>query len=221
MYYQGGSMSLIKQLEQQIFGGDNTLDLHELTLDRLEQEKAGIRTDVKLKRERHQDLSKDREQLFEKIVETDDELLKKEVAQEIASIEDERAILHNEHTQLMDGLRVIDGLIAIKRKEKMAERQGLLSQIQEMEKDDLVEKLRQTDVRELIREEKWDQLNSLLSGQLSPKQITNERVDEIIRQAEDIKQLEEDMGKRQAVQHALRGRDVDVEAEQETVKPNT
>lgn len=212
----GRTLSLIKQLEQQIFGGDDTLDIHDLTLDRLEEEKAGIKTDVRMKRERHQDLSGKREQLFEKIVETDDELLKKEVAQEIASIEDERAILHNEHTQLMDGLRVIDGLIAIKRKEKMAERQGLLSQIQEMEKDDLVEKLRQNDVRELIREEKWDQLNSLLSGQLSPNQITNERVEEIIRQAEDIKQLEEDMGKREAVQHALRG--TDVEAEQETVQ---
>ncbi len=221
MYYVvlgGRTLSLIKQLEQQIFGGDE-FDIHDLTLERLEKEKAGIRTDVKMKRERHQDLSSKREQLFEKIVETDDELLKKEVAQEIASIEDERAILHNEHTQLMDGLRVIDGLIAIKRKEKMAERQGLLSQIRDMEKEDLVEKLRQTDVRELIREEKWDQLNSLLSGQLAPKQITNERVDEIIAQAEDIKQLEEDMGKQEAVQHALRDRDV--EAEQDTITTDT
>ncbi|MDY6769976.1 MAG: hypothetical protein SVU88_03315, partial [Candidatus Nanohaloarchaea archaeon] len=53
----------------------------------------------------------------------------------------------------------------------------------------------------------WDQLNSLLSGQLSPEDIDNERVDEIIQQAEDVKNLEEEMGTEEAVEHALQERD--------------
>lgn len=202
-------MDFLNTLEDRLFGGgdDGAFDIDNLSLEELNEEKAGIRADVKLKRDRHQDLSNKRENLFEKIVDTEDDLLKRELAEEIASIEDEMAILHNEHTQLMDSLRVVDGLIAIKRKQKMAERTGLLNKIREMNKEDLVEKLRRADVREMIREEKWDQLNSLLSGQLSAKDINNERVDEIVQQANDVKQLEEDMGTKEAVEHALRERD--------------
>jgi len=200
-------MGLLNRVEEKIFGGGGSLDIESLTLKDLNEEKAEIRADVKLKRDRHEDLSQKREKLFEKIVNADDQMLKNELAEEIASIEDEMAILHNEHAQLMDALRVVDGLIAIKRKEKMAEREGLISKIRNMDKQDLVEKLRRADVREMIRDEKWDQLNSLLSGQLTPQEIENERVDEIIQQAEDIKNLQDEMGTEEAAQHALEERD--------------
>lgn len=203
-----GPVGLIGDIEERVFGSDDdSLDIESLTLDDLNLEKADIRADVKLKRDRHSDLADKRENLFEDIVEADDDLLQKELAEEIVSIEDEMAILHNEHTKLMDALRVVDGLIAIKRKEKMAQREGLLSQIQDMNREDLIDKLRRTDVREMIREDKWDQLNSLLSGQLTPEDIESERVDEIIRQAQDVKNLEEEMGTREAVKHALEDRD--------------
>lgn len=201
-------MGLIDDISDRLFGSDGgSLDIENLTLDDLNREKADIRADVKLKRDRHSDLAEKREGLFEDIVDAEDELLKEELAEEIVSIEDEMAILHNEHTRLMDALRVVDGLIAIKRKEKMAQREGLLSKIQDMNREDLIDKLRRADVREMIREEKWDQLNSLLSGQLTPEDIENERVDEIIQQAEDVKNLEEEMGTQEAVQHALEDRD--------------
>ncbi|MDY6765856.1 MAG: hypothetical protein SVW77_00655 [Candidatus Nanohaloarchaea archaeon] len=202
-------MSIIDDIERRVFGDDDdgALDIENLTLDRLNKEKADIRADVKLKRDRHSDLADKREGLFEDIIDADDELLQKELAEEIASIEDEMAILHNEHAQLMDALRVVDGLIAIKRKERMAQREGLLSQIQDMNRQDLIDTLRRADVREMIREEKWDQLNSLLSGQLSPDDIENERVDEIIQQAEDVKNLQDEMGTQEAVKHALQERD--------------
>ncbi|MDY6773731.1 MAG: hypothetical protein SVS85_00900, partial [Candidatus Nanohaloarchaea archaeon] len=82
-----------------------------------------------------------------------------------------------------------------------------IEEIRNMKKEDIVEKLRRADVREMIRDEKWDQLNSLLSGQLSPDDIESERVDEIIQQAEDVKELEEEMGTQEAVKHALEERD--------------
>ncbi|MCJ7478731.1 MAG: hypothetical protein MUP63_00955 [Candidatus Nanohaloarchaeota archaeon QJJ-7] len=201
-------MGIIEGVTERVFGEeDDGLDLENLTLEDLNHEKADIRADVKLKRDRHSDLSDKRENLFEEVVQADDELLKKEMAEEIVSIEDEMAILHNEHAQLMDALRVIDGLIAIKRKEKMAQREGLISQIQDMNREDLVDKLRRADVREMIRDEKWDQLNSLLSGQLTPEDIDNERVTEIIQHADDVKDLEEEMGTQEAVEHALEERD--------------
>ncbi|MDY6761828.1 MAG: hypothetical protein SVY41_02165, partial [Candidatus Nanohaloarchaea archaeon] len=193
-------MGIIDDIGNRVFGDEDggALDLENLTLDQLNKEKADIRADVKLKRDRHSDLAEKREGLFEDIVDAEDDLLKEELAEEIASIEDEMAILHNEHAQLMDALRVVDGLIAIKRKERMAQREGLLSQIQNMNREDLIDKLRRADVREMIRDEKWDQLNSLLSGQLSPEDIQNERVDEIIQQAEDVKNLQDEMGTQEA-----------------------
>lgn len=207
-------MGLIKRVEESLFGSHGSLDIGSLSLDDLNEEKAGIRADVKLKRDRHEDLAHKRENLFEKIVNTDEEMLKRELAEEIASIEDEMAILHNEHAQLMDALRVVDGLIAIKRKEKMAEREGLISKIRDMDKQDLVEKLRRADVREMIREEKWGELNSMLSGQLTPRESESERVDEIINQAEDVKHLQEEMGTSEAVKSALKERDAKREKEE-------
>ncbi|MDY6771626.1 MAG: hypothetical protein SV186_06780 [Candidatus Nanohaloarchaea archaeon] len=201
-------MGVIQDIAEKVFGSpDGSLDIEQLTLDQLNEEKANIKASVRLKRDRHEDLAKKRERLFEKIVDTDDDLLKKELAEEISSIEDEMAILHNEHAQLMDALRVIDGLISIKRKEQMMEREGLINEIRNMKKEDIVEKLRRADVREMIRDEQWDRLNSMLKGQLSPKERQNERVDEIIQQAEDIKNLQDELGTEEAVKEALRNRD--------------
>lgn len=201
-------MGMIQDIASKVFGSESgSLDIQDLTLERLNEEKASIKASVRLKRDRHEDLSKKREKMFEKIINADDDLLKRELAEEISSIEDEMAILHNEHTQLMDALRVIDGLISIKRKEQMMERQGLIDEIRNMKKEDIVEKLRRADVREMIRDEKWSELNSMLKGQLSPKEQSNERVDEIIQQAEDIRSFEEDMGTEEAVKQALQERD--------------
>lgn len=201
-------MGMIQDIATKVFGSSGgSLDIQDLTLERLNEEKASIKASVRLKRDRHEDLSKKREKMFEKIINADDDLLKRELAEEISSIEDEMAILHNEHTQLMDALRVIDGLISIKRKEQMMERQGLIDEIRNMKKEDIVEKLRRADVREMIRDEKWSELNSMLKGQLSPKEQSNERVDEIIQQAEDIRSFEEDMGTEEAVKQALKERD--------------
>lgn len=201
-------MGVIQDIAQKVFGSSGgSLDIEQLTLEELNEEKANIKASVRLKRDRHEDLAKKREHLFEKIVDTDDSLLKKELAEEISSIEDEMAILHNEHAQLMDALRVVDGLISIKRKEQMMEREGLINEIRNMKKEDIVEKLRRADVREMIRDEQWDRLNSMLKGQLSPKERQNERVDEIIQQAEDIKNLQDELGTEEAVKEALRSRD--------------
>ncbi|MDY6788557.1 MAG: hypothetical protein SVV03_01200 [Candidatus Nanohaloarchaea archaeon] len=201
-------MGILQDIAETVFGSsEGDLDIQDLTLQQLNEEKANIKASVKLKRDRHQDLSRQREKLFEKIVDTDDDLLKRELAQEISAKEDEMAIIHNEHTQLMDALRVVDGLISIKRKEKMLEREGLINQIREMNKEDIVEKLRRADVREMIREEKWGKLNSLLKGQLSPKERANERVDEIIQQAEEVKHLEDELGTKEAIQQAMEERD--------------
>ncbi len=201
-------MGILQDIAETIFGSsEGNLDIQDLTLQQLEEEKANIKASVKLKRDRHQDLSSQREKLFEKVVDTEDDLLKRELAQEISAKEDEMAIIHNEHTQLMDALRVIDGLISIKRKEKMLEREGLINQIRDMNKEDIVEKLRRADVREMIREEKWGKLNSLLKGQLSPKEKANERVDEIIQQAEEVKHLEDELGTQEAIKQAMEQRD--------------
>jgi len=209
-------MGMIQDVADKVFGSSSgSLDIQDLTLSKLNEEKASIKASVRLKRDRHEDLSKKREKMFEKIVNTDDNLLKKELAEEISAIEDEMTIIHNEHAQLMDALRVVDGLISIKRKEKMMDREGLISEIRDMKKEDIVEKLRRADVREMIREEKWDQLNSLLKGQMTQRDRRNDRVDEIIQQAEDIKSLQDELGTKEAVKEALKDRDQEREDEHE------
>ena len=209
-------MGWINDISDRFFGNSGgTLDIEEVGLNELREEKANIKATVRMKRDRHQDISKEREKLFEKIINTDDELLKKELAAEISAKEDEMAILHNEHKELMDALRVVDGLISIKRKKESLADKGLISEIRNMEKEDIIDTLRRADVRDMIRDEKWDQLNSILKGQLSPKESKSERVDEIIQQAEDIKHLQDEMGTKEAVKQALENRDRQKKEERE------
>lgn len=183
---------IFRGLGKKLFGGgaSDAVDIERLSVEELAEERTNVRADVKLKRDRYDDLDRKRRELFEWIMEAADPLLKKELAEEISSVEDEMAMIQDEHTQLVESLRVIDGLIAIKRREEVAEQDGLINRIREMNRKSIVETLRRNDVRELIREEKWDRLNILLGDQFSTQETGNERVDEILRDAEDIRKLE-------------------------------
>lgn len=167
------------------FTHDDTLKIEEMDLEELRGERSELKADMELKRDKHQGLADKRRQKFERLQGVDDDLLEEELAEEVASIEDEMAIYHNEHAQLMDALRVIDGLIAVKRKQELMEDRGIVNQIEEMDRDKVVEMLKQEDVQEMIRKEKWDDLEDLFRGDLEPEFSGNERVREIIESAEE------------------------------------
>lgn len=200
-------MSVWGKIGDLFTSSDEPLNIQDLTLKQLNEEKANLRASIKMKRDRHEQLSEKREKLFEKIVKTDDDLLERELAEEISSIEDEMNILYNEHAELMDALRVVDGLISIKRKERMFQQHGLVDEIRDMDKQDVIEKLRRADVREMIREEKWEDLHGILKGQLSARERSDKRIDEILAQADEVRALQEDLGTEEAIQQALRERD--------------
>lgn len=167
------------------FTHDDTLKIEEMDLDELREERSELKADMELKRDKHQGLADKRRQKFEKLQGSDDDLYQEELAEEIASIEDEMSIYHNEHAQLMDALRVIDGLIAVKRKQELMEDRGIVNQIEEMDRDEVVDMLKQEDVQEMIRREKWDDLEDLFRGDLEPEFSGDERVRDIIESAEE------------------------------------
>lgn len=167
------------------FSEDDKIKIEEMDLDELKQERSELRADLELKRDKHEGLAEDRRVKFEKLQETDDDLLQEELAEEIASIEDEMSIYHNEHAQVMDALRVIDGLIAVKRKQQLMEDQGIVQELEEMDQEELVDALKQERVQEMIKDEKWDELEDLFRGQLEPDYSGNQRVNEIIESAEN------------------------------------
>lgn len=169
------------------FTEDDRIKIQEMDLDELREEKSGLKADMELKREKHEGLSERRRRKFEKLQQTEDDLLEEELAESIASIEDEMAIYHNEHAQLMDTLRVINGLIAVKRKQDLMEDRGIAKEIEEMDRDDLLEMLKRENVQEMIRKEKWDDLEDLFRNNLEPEYSGNKRVREIIQTAEQHK----------------------------------
>ncbi len=167
------------------FTQDEEVKIEDMELEELREERSEIKADMELKRDKHEGLAEKRRKKFERIRGTDDDLLKEELAEEIASVEDEMAIYHNEHAQLMDALRVLDGLIAVKRKQNLMEDRGIVQEIEEMDRDELVDMLKREDVQEMIRREKWDDLEDLFRGDLRPEFSGNERVREIIDSAEE------------------------------------
>lgn len=181
------------------FTKDDQIHIQEMDLEELREERSNLRAELELKRDKHEGLSEDRRVKFEKLRGTEDEMLKEELAEEIAIIEDEMSIYHNEHAQLMDALRVVDGLIAVKRKQKLMEDRGIVQEIEEMDKEDLVDTLKQERVQELIKEEKWSDLEDVFRGELKPKYSGNKRVKEIIEAAEE--------GNHDSVDEALNRRD--------------
>jgi hypothetical protein len=170
------------------FTEDDEIRISEMELEELKQERSELRADLELKRDKHEGLAEDRRVKFEKLQGTEDELLQEELAEEIASIEDEMSIYHNEHAQIMDALRVIDGLIAVKRKQQLMEDQGIVQELEEMDQEELVDALKQERVQEMIKDEKWDELEDLFRGQLEPDYSGNQRVNEIIESASEAEE---------------------------------
>lgn len=181
------------------FVHNDEVKIEEMELEELQQEKSEIKADMELKRDKHEGLAEKRRTKFERLRGSNDDLLQEELAEEIASVEDEMAIYHNEHAQLMDALRVIDGLIAVKRKQKLMEDQGIVQDLEQMDREELVGMIKREDVQEMIRKEKWDDLEDLFRGDLRAEFSGNERVREIIDSAQDSNE--------KSIDEALRIRD--------------
>jgi len=167
------------------FTHDDTVKIEEMELEELREERSEIKADMELKRDKHEGLAEKRRKKFERLRGSKDDLLQEELAEEIASIEDEMAIYHNEHAQLMDALRVLDGLIAVKRKQQLMEDQGIVQDLEEMDREELVGMIKREDVQEMIRKEKWDDLEDLFRGDLRADFSGNKRVRDIIDSAEE------------------------------------
>lgn len=167
------------------FTHDDTVKIEEMELEELREERSEIKADMELKRDKHEGLAEKRRKKFERLRGSEDDLLEEELAEEIASIEDEMSIYHNEHAQLMDALRVLDGLIAVKRKQQLMEDQGIVQDLEEMDREELVSMIKREDVQEMIRKEKWDDLEDLFRGDLRADFSGNKRVRDIIESAEE------------------------------------
>jgi|GEM_PF-507680 uncharacterized protein YjiS (DUF1127 family) len=181
------------------FTRDDTVKIEEMELDELREERSEIKADMELKRDKHEGLAEKRRKKFERLRGSEDDLLQEELAEEIASVEDEMAIYHNEHAQLMDALRVLDGLVAVKRKQQLMQDQGIVQDLEEMDREELVDMIKREDVQEMIRKEKWDDLEDLFRGDLRADFSGNKRVREIIDSAQENNE--------KSVDEALRIRD--------------
>jgi hypothetical protein len=169
------------------FSSDDTLKIEDMDKDELREERSQLKADMELKRDKHTGLAEKRRAKFKELQEAGDELMKEELAEEIASIEDEMSIYHNEHAQLMDALRVVDGLIAVKRKQQLMEDRGIVQELEDMDREEVVQMLKREDVQEMIKREKWDDLEDLFRGELKAEHSGNRRVQEIIDTAEQHK----------------------------------
>lgn len=188
------------------FTQDDTVKIEEMELEELREERSEIKADMELKRDKHEGLAEKRRKKFERLRGSDDDLLQEELAEEIASVEDEMAIYHNEHAQMMDALRVLDGLIAVKRKQQLMEDQGIVQDLEDMDREELVGMLKREDVQEMIRKEKWEDLEDLFRGDLRADFSGNKRVREIIDSAEehDDKSVDEAL----SIRDQQRGHDI-------------
>ena len=166
------------------FTHDGEMKIEEMDLEELQETRSELKADLDLKRNKHEGLSEKRRAKFEDLRESDEDLMQEELAEEIASLEDEMAIYHNEHSQIMDALRVVDGLIAVKRKQELMEDSGIIQDIEEMDREEVVDALKREDVQEMIRSEKWSDLRDLFRGDLNPKRTGSKRVNEILDAAE-------------------------------------
>lgn len=176
-------VSVLSGIIDRFTHGDK-VSIEEMDLEDLREQRSELKADLELKRDKHEGLAEKRRTKFERLKGSDDDLLKEELAEAVASIEDEMAIYHNEHAQLMEALRVVNGLISVKRKQNLMEDRGIVEDIENMDREELVDTLKREDVQEMIREEKWDDLEDIVRGDLRPSYSGNKRVREIIETAE-------------------------------------
>lgn len=166
------------------FTKDDKLQIEDMDIEELRKERSEIKADLQMKRNKHEGLSEKRRGKFKQLKQTSDDLMKEELAEEIASLEDEMSIYYNEHHQLMDALRVIDGLMAVKRKENLMQDHGIAQELEDMDREEVIDMLKREDVQEMIKAEKWSDLRDIFRGDMTPQPAQSKRVDDIIESAE-------------------------------------
>ncbi len=142
-----------------------------------------LKQKISLRRDKRNRLLDEREELFDKLVEADDEFLEKELGEEIYSIENEINNLQDEHRTLLDGLKVVNTAIDLKRKQQILEKNGLLDKIGSLDEEEFLNIFKRSDVREMVENGEWESLGAILNENLFMKFGRDERVNEIIETA--------------------------------------
>ncbi len=177
-------MGLIKKYFNRILPGSKKgFDIIEKDTDYFLEKRDELKEKISLRRDKRKQLLNEREQLFNKLVDTEDEFLEKELAEEIYSVENEIKILQDEHKAYMDALRVTNTIVNIKKRQSFLEERGLFGEISSLDKKEFLEIFRRTDVYEMVKKGEWELLESVLRDRLLEDESREERVKELLEKA--------------------------------------
>lgn len=198
---------------EQIKNYFNKFDLEKTKLEEIESERIQIDRVSEQTRDLMRHKSEMRAGLFKQAVETTDELESEALAIKIENVEGEQTTLSNEHVELMNALRTMNGLRALKRKQKQLERFGIWGTIKKMDKTKLMEILGNAEAEQIISSESSAEISRLFGFQ--PNRVSSKRTEDIMKQINKARVLKEEMGVDTAVTKVLKERDGELKKKSE------
>ncbi len=179
-----GRKGLIKKYFNRIIPGNKKgFDLIEKDTEYFLDKRRELKEKISLRRDKRTQLLEERCQLFKKLVDTEDDFLEKELAEEIYSVESEIKLLQDEHKALLDALKVTNTIVNIKKKQSFLEERGLFGEISSLDKKEFLNIFRRTDVYEMVKNGEWKLLESVLRDRLLEDESRDERIKEILEKA--------------------------------------
>ncbi|MBU4222249.1 MAG: hypothetical protein KKA10_11670 [Euryarchaeota archaeon] len=191
----------------------NKFDLEKTKLEEIESERIQIDRESERTRDLMRQKSEMRAGLFKQAVETTDELESEALAIKIENVEGEQTTLSNEHVELMSALRTMNGMRALKRKQKQLERFGIWGKIKNMDKTKIMEILGNAEAEQIISSENSAEISRLFGFQ--PTRVSSKRTDDIMKQINKARALKEEMGVDTAVTKVLKERDGELKKKSE------
>lgn len=191
----------------------NRFDIDKIKLEEIEVERIQIDRESERIRDAMRQKSDARATLFGKAVDSTDDLEAESLAIKIENIEGEQAHLYNEHVELMNALRTMNGLKALKRKQNLLERFGIWGKIKTMDKGKIMEILGTAEAEKVISSENSDDIAKLFG--VTPARVSSKKTEDIMKQIQKAKRMREEKGLESAVKEVLKERDSEIKKKSE------
>lgn len=186
----------------------NRFDIDKLNLEEIKSESIQIDRESERIREGMRQKSESRATLFSKAVESTDDLESESIAIKIENIEGEQANLYNEHVELMNALRTMNGLKALKQNQKILEKFGIWGKIKSMDPEKIKKILGDTDAEKIISGQNSDDISRLFG--VTPARVSSKKTEDIMKQIKKAKVMREEKGLDSAVKEVLKERDTEI-----------
>ncbi len=162
-------MTFLRHLYHTWTGKEDHLTIGSVSVSDLKKERKVMESKFQTKKRYFEEAKAMRERLFSKILTTDNQALRRELATEVASFETRMTHIRDDKLKLLNGMNVIDGLLALKSQEKSIKDAELLDDIERLSRYVVIRTLMDPAAVELVKSGNIEGFLKVVRGRSLPR----------------------------------------------------